>query len=685
MAVFIASSGNKVRVGTASQDFFGTTTDSVSLSGLGGDDYIDIRVGGSGANTLEGGDGNDTVLAAGGNDSITGGAGNDQLSGLGGNDTLAGGLGFNFLVGGLGDDLFISGGGTDNIQGGDGVDTLSFAGVSGPVTVDAISATGPGLAGTTYFSGVETIIGTSAGDSIGYVGSLLDGGGGDDTLIGVFASASTLLGGEGNDQLIGGGAGDSISGGTGDDYIFGYGGADTVDGGAGNDVILGSGANSSLSGGLGDDVVVGSEGADTIDGGAGANYIVAGSGDDLILSTGTDTVLGGDGIDTLSFAGLTAGVVVNAYSATSSAIAGATYFGGIEALVGTAFGDTFTLTTGVIDGGAGFDTLDLGFFQIGFSIDLSAPDSPALDLRLTSIEGLRTGYGADVLTGDAASNLLDGGNNGDALDGGAGNDTIIGGEGDDVLTGGAGSDIFKFAAGSGADIITDLEVGLDKLSFAYGSVTAADFSLAGGELSFSTAGASITFLSDATGFSFAKDVMFYGTDLDETFTLSEGIIDGGGGFDTLDLSLSSAGVSIDLSVPDSPALDLRLTSIEGIKTGNGADVLVGNDVANLLDGGDGGDELDGGAGNDTIVGGAGDDALTGGAGADVFLFGAAAGDDIIVDFEVGTDKLSFATGSVTAADFTLVGGDLSFTTAGASITFIADATGFSFANDVIFY
>ena len=58
----------------------------------------------------------------------------------------------------------------------------------------------------------------------------------------------------------------------------------------------------------------------------------------------------------------------------------------------------------------------------------------------------------------------------------------------------------------------------------------------------------------------------------------------------------------------------------------------------------GDDSITGGSGDDILIGGLGNDILTGGDGADVFEFSNAAGDnetDIITDFEVGTDSLSF--------------------------------------------
>jgi len=59
------------------------------------------------------------------------------------------------------------------------------------------------------------------------------------------------------------------------------------------------------------------------------------------------------------------------------------------------------------------------------------------------------GNGEDVLDGGAGNDLLLGGNGSDSLDGGAGNDLLDGGNGNDSLDGGSGSDIIL--AGNGSD------------------------------------------------------------------------------------------------------------------------------------------------------------------------------------------------------------------------------------------
>ncbi|WP_151718344.1 calcium-binding protein [Gemmobacter serpentinus] len=73
----------------------------------------------------------------------------------------------------------------------------------------------------------------------------------------------------------------------------------------------------------------------------------------------------------------------------------------------------------------------------------------------------------------------------------------------------------------------------------------------------------------------------------------------------------------------------------------GNDKLMGGTGNDRLSGGDGRDTLMGGAGADTLAGDKGNDSLTGGAGRDVFVFGRSDGRDMVTDFTIGEDRLSF--------------------------------------------
>jgi hypothetical protein len=86
----------------------------------------------------------------------------------------------------------------------------------------------------------------------------------------------------------------------------------------------------------------------------------------------------------------------------------------------------------------------------------------------------------------------------------------------------------------------------------------------------------------------------------------------------------------------------------------GIDLLYGGAGDDVIDGGAGNDYLFGNAGNDRLRGGSGDDVLKGNTGADVFVYDSAnVGRDIILDFEIGTDRLEVSaqkTGVSSAAD-----------------------------------
>lgn len=82
--------------------------------------------------------------------------------------------------------------------------------------------------------------------------------------------------------------------------------------------------------------------------------------------------------------------------------------------------------------------------------------------------------------------------------------------------------------------------------------------------------------------------------------------------------------------------------IENAQGGTGADLIIGNELANRINGnggddtilgGHGNDRLSGGAGVDWIDGGAGNDLLRGGSDRDIFVFSDGYGTDRIMDFE----------------------------------------------------
>lgn len=109
-----------------------------------------------------------------------------------------------------------------------------------------------------------------------------------------------------------------------------------------------------------------------------------------------------------------------------------------------------------------------------------------------------------------------------------------------------------------------------------------------------------------------------------------------GGIDTLDLSGWSYSCTINLAPGSYSHCDMMTynvaiaagTFIENGIGGGGADVLNGNDLANVLTGLAGNDTISGLAGNDSLYGGDGNDTLTGGAGDD-FIDGGAGTDSCV--------------------------------------------------------
>jgi Ca2+-binding RTX toxin-like protein len=148
-----------------------------------------------------------------------------------------------------------------------------------------------------------------------------------------------------------------------------------------------------------------------------------------------------------------------------------------------------------------------------------------------------------------------------------------------------------------------------------------------------------------------NDFIFGGNGADQV-TGSDGddLVLGGSGNDVI-----SGGRGGDLLYGDAghDVLDGGLGN-DGLYGGSGNDSLTGGAGDDKLFGDQGKDILIGGDGNDLLVGGESKDTLTGNGGADIFVLGhTAAGADLVMDFEVGVDKIQFA-----AADFGLAAGPL---------------------------
>jgi Ca2+-binding RTX toxin-like protein len=184
---------------------------------------------------------------------------------------------------------------------GDGIDTLTYAGSTEAVTVDLGAGTASGFASV---AAIENVVGGSGNDLlVGAAGvtNTLTGGAGDDTFV-VHDSADVVveagLGGTdevrslANTYTITNAAVENLTfigngnfSGTGNaaaNLIAGGSGDDVLSGLAGNDLLNGGAGNDALSGGLGNDVLAGGAGDDSVSGGDGSDVLNGNAGNDVL-------------------------------------------------------------------------------------------------------------------------------------------------------------------------------------------------------------------------------------------------------------------------------------------------------------------------------------------------------------------------------------------------------------------
>ena len=258
--------------------------------------------------------------------------------------------------------------------------------------------------------------------STSVTGIVVNGLGGDDTIIVDAAIAATISGGAGDDTIIGGSLGDDIQGGL---------GVDDISGGAGADVLLGGGdgitdlSMNSIDGGTGNDVLIGGSGVDWLSGANGADMIFGFGGNDEILGGGgNDSILGGDGDDVCS--GGAGNDMIDGEDGDDDMLGG----GGDDAMFGGAGND-------IMNGFDGRDRME------GGNGDDDIRGGKQRDIILG-------GNGIDLVSGQAGNDVVRGGNDDDTVLGGAGSDRLFGDAGADVLSGNGGDDFFNGGAGDDA-------------------------------------------------------------------------------------------------------------------------------------------------------------------------------------------------------------------------------------------
>ena len=646
---------------------------------LGGDGN-DVIIGGRGNDTAQLGAGDDTFI-------WNPGDGSDVVDGQDGTDTLVfNGANVNEKISISANHGRVSlardvGGITMNLSGVEhiqltargGADTITVNDLSGTgvtqVAIDLSSTPGSGVGDLAADS--VTISGTKGNDHIvveGQNGSLIIAG---------LPELVTLSGAEATDALV-------VTGGAGNDTLSAATlAADTVmltlDGGAGDDTIIGS---------QGADFLLGGDGNDTVAGGRGNDTALLGNGNDTFIwnpGDGSDIVEGQGGTDTLLFNGANIAERIDISAngqrvRLSRDIANITMdLDGVEHIQVNALGSADTITVNDLTGtdakqvaidlsspaGSGqgdgaADTVTVNGTAGNDHISIASSGSSVVVNGLAarvSITGAEPGNDSLLVNGGAGNDTINAsalnagqinltinsGAGDDTITGSAGNDIVIGGTGNDVASLGAGDDTFIWNPGDASDTVQG-QAGFDTLRFNGSNIDEKiDISANGSHARLSRdvanvamdlngieriqlntlGGADTVTVNDLT----RTDVTQVGIDLGAQPGTAGGdgaadtiVINGTNGNDAITVTnnngvVTISGLAEEVTISNFEAND-RIV-INGL---GGDDAITATGLTGMLftaNGGDGNDVLVGSPGNDILTGGNGDDVLIGGPGQDV--------------------------------------------------------------------
>jgi Ca2+-binding RTX toxin-like protein len=296
------------------------------------------------------------------------------------------------VMGGGGDDLIEAGAGDDVIAGGAGIDEARV------VSNTDIRLTDSTLTGY----GSDTLVGIDRASIYGF---------GPDPVT-LDASEATIP-----TVLVGGDGDDTLMGGTGEDYLSGSRGNDVLQGGAGKDEL------------------VVDEGDDAIDGGPGSDVVASEEAPNVTVTDSSLVGIGNDALTSIERAS------IRDVHRDGPMRLDATRFSGRALLVGAGAGDTLI-------GGANSDVL------AGRAGDDLISGKGGDDL-------IRGGFGFDTTYGGLGDDTSYGGRDADVLHGDEGSDTLVGGRDADRLLGGNSSDVLRTTDGDPGDL-ADGQHGNDK-------------------------------------------------------------------------------------------------------------------------------------------------------------------------------------------------------------------------------
>ena len=324
------------------------------------------------------------------------------------------------------------------VNGTSGADQIVVAGSVSGITVSGLAAsvhisgidpaidqlTVNALAGNDSIdaSGIQDIIDAN-GDPTNAIALSLNGGDGDDDLIGS-AGNDLIVGGRGNDVALMGSGDDTFVWNPGD-------GSDTVEGQGGNDTLQFNGSN------------------------VRENIDLSANGSRLRMFRDVGNVtMDVNGVEQVNVAALGGADTVTVNDLTGTGVAQVNLDLASPPGSGTGDGQADSV---IVNGTNAADAITVngdasGVSVMGLAAQVNITGAEALNDRLT-INALG---GDDVVEASGLSNgaialVANGGDGDDVLIGGAGNDTLNGGAGDDVLIGGPGLDVLD--GGSGNNIL----------------------------------------------------------------------------------------------------------------------------------------------------------------------------------------------------------------------------------------
>jgi Ca2+-binding RTX toxin-like protein len=434
--------------------------------------------------------GNDVILGNQFDNAILGNAGNDLIFGGGGVDAIDGGTGNDEIYGGADDDILFGGAGDDTIIGGAGADEIDGG------TNTAIGDTVSYVSSTAVKINLSSFGPQSGGDAEG------------DTLKGI-------------ENFIGSAEGDEIEGSDISNWLRGFGGDDTF--------FIRTAKGGNL------DILNGGDGSDRLD---------------LSLATFAERIFDPNGVDQFRFiADLNTGSV-RAASMSASLIS-------IENINGSDLADKLIGNAGVniinggggsdwIFGGAGADIIDGGAGRNKINYTDS---NAAVDVDLNRVEQI-----GGHAQGDQLFNILevDGSNFADSIRlrsegwgfvwAAGGNDRIYGGTGENIVYGDVGNDTFYYGGG--------------KSTF-YGGIgtNTLDLSLVDKGYLFDLGYVPKVVLANISQQNADETINFFetsrvvGSEGNDTFKMyNKGFfVDGGGGYDTVDLTNLNFNVGIGMT------------------------------------------------------------------------------------------------------------------------------------------